>query len=132
MPHRAPPRVHSPGTPPLPSLSSSYIIGNHICLVGLPFKSVGFFFFFFCIPFLSLSTRVVHALFKGGDAFKFDNYMGITVGPILAKLFAMILDKRLNEWAKQHGLRAKGQAGFRKDYRTTYQLFILRTLIEQR
>jgi hypothetical protein len=73
----------------------------------------------------ALSTRVVHALFKGGDAFKFDNYRGITIGPILAKLFAMILNKRLSEWAKQHGLRAKGQAGFRKDYRTTNQLFIL-------
>jgi hypothetical protein len=24
----------------------------------------------------ALSTRVVHELFKGGDAFKFDNYMG--------------------------------------------------------
>ncbi len=78
----------------------------------------------------ALSTGVVHALFKGGDASKFDNYKGITVGPILAKLFAMIFDKRLNEWAKQHGLRAKGQAGFRKDYCTTDQLFILRTLIE--
>jgi hypothetical protein len=73
---------------------------------------------------------VVHALFKGGDASEFDNYRGIMVGPILAKLFAMILDKRLNEWVEQHGLRAKGQAGFRKDYRTIDQLFILRTLIE--
>jgi hypothetical protein len=45
--------------------------------------------------------------------------MGITVGPILAKLFSMILDKRLSEWAEQHGLRAKGQAAFRKDYCTT-------------
>jgi len=48
----------------------------------------------------ALSTGVVHALFKGGDASKFDNYRGITVGPILAKLFAMILDKRLSEWAE--------------------------------
>jgi hypothetical protein len=47
----------------------------------------------------ALSTGVVHTLFKGGDASKFDNYRGITVGPILAKLFIMILDKRLNEWA---------------------------------
>ncbi len=45
----------------------------------------------------ALSTGVVHALFKGGDASKFDNYMGIIVGPILAKLFAMILNKRLSE-----------------------------------
>ncbi len=70
-------------------------------------------------------------LFKGGDGFEFNNYRGITVGPILAKLFVMILDKRLNEWAKQHGLRAKGQAGFHKDYRTIDQLFILWTLIKQ-
>jgi len=78
----------------------------------------------------AFSTGVVHALFKGGNASKFENYKGITVGPILAKLFAMILDKRLSEWAEQHGLRAKGQARFRKDYRTINQLFILRTLIK--
>ncbi len=48
----------------------------------------------------AFSTRVVHALFKGGDASKFDNYRGITVGPILAKLFAMILEKRLSEWVE--------------------------------
>ncbi len=41
----------------------------------------------------ALSIRVVHLFFKGGDASKFDNYMGITVGPILAKLFIMIFDK---------------------------------------
>ncbi len=39
-------------------------------------------------------------LFKGGNASKFDNYRGLIIGPILAKLFTMILDKRLNEWVK--------------------------------
>jgi len=48
----------------------------------------------------ALSTGVVHALFKGGDASEFDNYRGITVGPILVKLFAMILEKRLSKWAE--------------------------------
>jgi hypothetical protein len=32
----------------------------------------------------ALSTRVVHMFFKGGDASEFDNYKGITIGPILA------------------------------------------------
>jgi len=73
----------------------------------------------------ALSIGVVHSFFKGGDASKFDNYRGIMVGPILAKLFAMILDKRLSEWAEQHGLCAKGQVGFCKDYHTIDQLFIL-------
>jgi len=48
----------------------------------------------------ALSTRVAHALFKGGDASEFDNYRGITVGPILIKLFAMILEKRLSKWVE--------------------------------
>jgi hypothetical protein len=43
----------------------------------------------------------------------------------------MILEKRLSKWVEQHGLCAKGQAGFCKDYRTTDQLFILRILIKQ-
>jgi hypothetical protein len=47
------------------------------------------------------------------------------VGPTLAKLFAMILDKRLSEWVEEHGLCAKGQDGFRKVYHTIDQLFIL-------
>jgi hypothetical protein len=78
----------------------------------------------------AFSTRVVHMFFKGGDAFEFDNYEGITIGPILAKLFIMILDKRLSKWAEQHGLHAEGQDGFCKDYCIIDQFFILRTLIE--
>jgi hypothetical protein len=73
----------------------------------------------------ALSIGVVHTLFKGGNASEFDNYKGIMVGPILAKLFTMILDKRLSKWVKQHGLRAKGQVVFRKDYHIIDQLFIL-------
>jgi hypothetical protein len=79
----------------------------------------------------ALSTGVVHVLYQGDDAFEFDNYKGITVRPILAKLFSMIVDKKLSEWVKQHGLHARGQIGFHKNYRTTNQLFILRTSTEK-
>jgi hypothetical protein len=51
----------------------------------------------------ALSIGVVLALFKKGNASEFDNYKGIIVGPILAKLFIMILDKRLSEWAACQG-----------------------------
>ncbi len=44
----------------------------------------------------SLSTGVIHALHKGGDALQFENYMGITMGPVLAKVFAMILEARFS------------------------------------
>jgi hypothetical protein len=78
-----------------------------------------------------LSTGIIHALHKGGDALQFENYKGITVGLVLAKVFAMILKGWLSTWAKEKGLRAKGQASFRKDFHTTDNLYILRTLIEQ-
>jgi hypothetical protein len=42
---------------------------------------------------------MVHAHFKGGDASKFDNYRGIIIGFILAKLFTMIFE-RLSEWVE--------------------------------
>jgi hypothetical protein len=78
-----------------------------------------------------LFTGVIHALHKGGDALQFENYRGIIVGPVLAKVFAMILKARLSSWAEKRGLRARGQVGFKKDFRTTDNLHILRTLIEQ-
>jgi hypothetical protein len=56
----------------------------------------------------SLSTGVIHALHKGGDALQFENYRGIKVGPILAKVFAMILEARLSSWVEKRGIRARG------------------------
>jgi hypothetical protein len=62
----------------------------------------------------ALSIGVVHALFKGGDASKFDNYRGIIVGHVLAKLFVMILDKRLSEWLNNIGYVLRVKLGFAK------------------
>ena len=68
---------------------------------------------------------------KGGDMSDPGNYRGIAVGSLLAKLYASMLNDRLMEWTERYGLRARGQAGFRKDHRTTDQVFVLRTLIER-
>ncbi len=59
------------------------------------------------------------------------NYRGITVGSVIAKLFAMILDHRIAAWAEDEGIKAKGQAGFRKDFRTTDNIFVLKSLIDR-
>ncbi len=61
----------------------------------------------------SLAVGVIHALFKSGDASSVDNYRGITIGPVIAKLFVMVLESRLSSWAERKGIRAHGQAGFR-------------------
>ncbi len=61
----------------------------------------------------SLSVGIIHALYKGGDCSQFDNYRGMTVGPVFAKVFAMFLESRITLWAETNDLRANGQAGFR-------------------
>jgi len=79
----------------------------------------------------SLYVGIIHALYKGGDYSQFDNYRGITVRPVLAKVFAMILESRISQWAETIVLRAKGHAGFINDFGTIDNLFIFHTLIEQ-
>jgi len=79
----------------------------------------------------SLFVGIIHALYKGGDCNQFDNFRGITLGPVLAKVFVMIIESCISQWAETNDLRAKGQAGFKKDFRITDNLFILRTLTEQ-
>ena len=58
-------------------------------------------------------------------------YRGITTGSVIAKLFAMIYERRLASWAEGHAVKAKGQVGFRKDFRTTDNIFVLRSLIDK-
>jgi len=58
-----------------------------------------------------------------------ENYRGITLVSMLDKLFAIALCTRISIWMEDN-LRANCQAGFRKDHRTSDQLFIHRTIIE--
>ena len=74
---------------------------------------------------------IIHPIFKSGDVNDPSNYRGITVTPVLSKLFAMILEARMSAWAEQSNVRAAGQAGFHKDHRTTDNVFITSTLIAQ-
>ena len=67
---------------------------------------------------------------EGGDEHDLDNYRGITVGTVLSKLYATVLERRISGWAEDHGIRAAGQAGFRRDRCTSDNIFIMRTLIE--
>ena len=78
---------------------------------------------------VGVSSSIVACM--AGDKSDMSNYRGITVGSVIARLFAMILEQRIASWAEKQGVKAKGQAGFRKDFRTTDNIFILRSLIEK-
>ncbi len=78
-----------------------------------------------------LSVGLITAVYKSGDKSDMSNYRGSTVGSVIAKLFAMILDHRIAVWAEDEGIKAKGQAGFRKDFCTTDNIFVLKFFIDK-
>ena len=59
-----------------------------------------------------------------------DDYRGIAVGSVLAKLYALVVLARLDAWAESTGQRAHGQAGFRAGRGTPDNCFILRHVID--
>ena len=78
-----------------------------------------------------LSVGLITAVYKSGDKSDMSNYRGITVGSVIAKLFAMMLEQRIASRAEEHAVKAKGQSGCRKDFRTTDNIFILRSRIDK-
>ena len=55
---------------------------------------------------------------------------GIAVGALLAKLYAMGLERRVSDHAEAAGVHAEGQFGFRRQRSTEQAIFALRTIIE--
>jgi endonuclease/exonuclease/phosphatase family metal-dependent hydrolase len=82
-----------------------------------------------CPP--SWAEACLTAVHKKDDPADLDNYRGIAVGNAMGKLYANLIEGRLSAFAETHGLRAKGQAGFRPGRRTTDNVFILRHLIDK-
>ena len=78
-----------------------------------------------------LSVGLITAVYKSGNKGDMSKYQGITVGSVIAELFAMLLDHRIAIWAEAEGIKAKGQAGSRKDFRTTDNTFVLKSLIDK-
>ena len=75
--------------------------------------------------------RLQTFLIRKGSVSNLDDHRGIAVGSALAKLYSIILLKRLDKWAEGNGMRAKGQAGFRNGRGTLDNAFVLNHLIEK-
>ena len=66
-----------------------------------------------------------------GSLDNMDDYRGITVGCALSKLYSMVMLQRLDKWAEEGGIRARGQAGFRTGRGTPDNVFVLNHVIEK-
>jgi hypothetical protein len=60
-----------------------------------------------------------------------DDHRGIAVSTCLSKLYSLVINKRMDEWAEGGGLRAAGQAGFRHGRGGCDNAFVLSTLYDK-
>ena len=74
---------------------------------------------------------VIINIHKGGNPFEMNNYRGITLNPILSKVFSIIMNERLNNYIKDNNIINPAQIGFRPKARTTDHIFVLRTVFEK-
>lgn len=74
---------------------------------------------------------LITPIFKAGDKSDPGNYRGICVSSCLGKLFSLILNERLLQFAETKKLLHPSQIGFLRDNRTSDHIFTLRALIEK-
>jgi hypothetical protein len=77
------------------------------------------------------TQSLIVPIFKNGDRNIPSNYRTIMISPILAKLYGIILEKKISLWLESHGKRAKGQAGFRRYHSTVDHLVTFRIIAEE-
>ena len=77
------------------------------------------------------TQSLIIPIFKSGNTNNPSNYQTIMINPIFAKLYGIILEKKLNIWLKSKGKWAKGQAGFRRQHSTTDHLVTLMIIVEE-
>ena len=68
---------------------------------------------------------------KKGDLTDVDNYRGITIMSVFAKLFSIILNNRLTQWCENSHVYNECQFGLREHKSTTNCIYILQSLISK-
>lgn len=77
------------------------------------------------------TNGIIKPLYKNkGNPLDPDNFRAITLISCLGKLFTSIINTRLNIFANEISLISENQAGFRKGYATTDNIFVLHALVE--
>ncbi|MCG8112265.1 MAG: reverse transcriptase domain-containing protein [Candidatus Thiodiazotropha taylori] len=79
----------------------------------------------------SWTIGIIKPIFKNkGDPKLPENYRPITLLSCFGKLFTSIINNRLQKFAEKYNVINASQAGFRKNYSTSDNLFILKSLID--
>jgi len=74
---------------------------------------------------------IIFPLHKKGDTAEISNFRGISFLPCLYKLFTQLLLFRMRIWAHRHKILHEAQAGFRRNYSTVDNIFVLNSIVEK-
>ena len=77
------------------------------------------------------SESIITPIHKKGPKSDPGNYRGISLINSLGKIFVSVLNSRLQHFCDEHELIDESQAGFRKDYSTTDNIFTLCALAQK-
>jgi hypothetical protein len=69
-------------------------------------------------------------IYKNGNPNDPGNFRGITLNSCVAKLFCQVINTRINNFLENNNKLTQCQAGFRKNARTSDQVFIFKHLID--
>ena len=79
----------------------------------------------------SWGDSIINPIFKKGDTKDAQNYRGITLINILAKIYSQLLLNRLTKWSEKYEKLSENQFGFQKAKSTTDCVFILHSIISK-
>jgi hypothetical protein len=77
------------------------------------------------------SKAIIVPVFKKGNVHNVDNYRGISLLSVVSKCYAKLLNRRLCLWLHDRNIISECQAGFRKDYSPTDQIYNLYSIIQK-
>ena len=76
------------------------------------------------------TSAIIIPIHKSGNKNDPDNYRGVSLLSILGKVFAHILNKGLSWWQEENKI-AEEQIGFRTEYSTMYNVFVLYAIVQR-
>ena len=79
----------------------------------------------------SWKEGIIIPVHKNGSQLDPNNYRGITLSSCFSKLFCHVLNNRISSELEDISFLKPEQAGFRKKYRTSDHMFVLRTIIDK-
>ena len=77
------------------------------------------------------NTSIITPIHKKGSQRDTNNYRGISVGNVIAKVFSMIINKRISKYLESNSIILPNQAGFRQKHRTVDHVLTLHTIIKK-